>query len=299
MSSFSKIREGLWALKPAQVVRLALRDATGRSATGATTHPDLRPGTANHRAFTLIELLVVIAVIVVLAALLLPALGKAKARAWQVVCVGDMRQWHLALLSYVEDSGGWIPREGWGSDGEVSWNNWAQVQEATDAWYNALPPYIPRPRASEYARSSNLNGFYRRHSLFHCPGARFPSETWKEWRLIPLFSRAMNSQLIESPKNGGTIPFHTISDPLHTPLFLDNRLKGEFKMPGQEESNLGQPAAFANRFPVQRHITGGNMIFADGHVELLRGRDVVDTNLNHLGLDVRPPNKVVWEAEPK
>lgn len=118
------------------------------------------------RAFTLIELLVVIAIIAILAAMLLPALSKAKQKARTINCLSNMRQWGLAFRMYADENKDEVPEEG---------NTSLSIADPKngDAWYNAVAPTINQLSLTNYYLAKNpplpASG-----NLYACPAAPMP-----------------------------------------------------------------------------------------------------------------------------
>ncbi len=126
-------------------------------------------------AFTLIELLVVIAIIAILAAMLLPALAKAKCKALTTKCISNERQWALAFIMYSGDNRDFVPEEG---------NIGAAIFNAanSDAWYNTVAPYAGQKTLSQlYLSAPNCANAPTPagNSIFSCPSAAPPPQQIK------------------------------------------------------------------------------------------------------------------------
>jgi prepilin-type N-terminal cleavage/methylation domain-containing protein/prepilin-type processing-associated H-X9-DG protein len=121
-----------------------------------------RSSAGSQRAFTLIELLVVIAIISILAALLLPALAKAKDKAKTAGCLNNMHQAALGEKSYIDDNGGRLTPL-WVQKGYPGW----------DDWYYDPPTFVVQNASVLWWQDTlRLGNFIPSRKVFDCPAMR-------------------------------------------------------------------------------------------------------------------------------
>ena len=109
----------------------------------------------SNRGFTLIELLVVIAIIAILAAMLLPALSKAKESAKRTQCIGNLKQILLSTHLYVLDFNDRLPYTSW-SSGTLNQPNWCYTR-------------VANPTNQFDVSLGQLWPFHRSPTLYRCP----------------------------------------------------------------------------------------------------------------------------------
>ena len=233
--------------------------------------------TGAKNGFTLIELLVVIAIIAILAAMLLPALAKAKERANRTACLSNTTQWGLALTMYVDDNSQVLPdfsianttpgaRSGYDQD-NILWTDLAGFNAGgygNNAWFNALPSYVSQKPLWQYA--SDPASFVNGRSIFNCPTATFlPAEVDPLNRVA--FSYGINFKgAVGAVPAGSPFKATMVLHPSAFVFFSDDRANsGETPFYGANPLNdLGAPRGSLNHLS-SRHAAGGNLTFLDGH----------------------------------
>jgi prepilin-type N-terminal cleavage/methylation domain-containing protein/prepilin-type processing-associated H-X9-DG protein len=212
------------------------------------------------KAFTLIELLVVIAIIAILAALLLPALSRAKESGNRTTCVNNQRQLAIGCMMYASDSSEVLVPNIWaGGPAHSLPGSWVlgsvninivlstAYTDITNLTAGALYPYI------------------KSTSVYHCTDdkADFLNTTIPRYRCLSMSCFLSGIQDTLHPLTIQINKSTSIPKPVNTLLFID-----------EDDLTLDDGSFFYNysssswdNLPGFRHSNGSVLSFADGHAE--------------------------------
>jgi prepilin-type N-terminal cleavage/methylation domain-containing protein/prepilin-type processing-associated H-X9-DG protein len=224
---------------------------------------------SKHRGFTLIELLVVIAIIAILAAMLLPALARAKERAHTIKCVSNMKQLDLCWIMYAGDNNDWVVP------------NWvlSTSDSPPEAWVGGDVSRLPDATDVGKVQNSRLFPYNSSVDIYECPSARPPSRAGAG--ILPVRTVSL-SERMGGASGGEVSSAGTVYVP--NPGYPKIRRIGEITKPSPVDAltfidesintiddglfyeDLTKLQTWGNA-PTARHSRGAVLAFGDGHSE--------------------------------
>jgi len=257
-----------------------------KSRNGQRCPYDIKRWSANQivmTGFTLIELLVVIAIIAILAALLLPALAKAKEKGTRIACLNNMRQVGLAIQMYEQDWGGKLPDPK--TQKTYDFNN----PFATDNPLKLLKSYL----------GASGNAPLR---VYMCPGAKPAAADKALYAPTPFSSSALILSRLVLEKGVSKLrnPSRTVVIQEHYALMGAIWYEPEPSGTGWKQWHTWTASSSdewtgppGREYYNNLHNQGGNLIWSDGHAEYKRNNQ---TSSLDWGLVDQTGNNSPWQA---
>ena len=261
------------------------------------------PAATQHAApgFTLIELLTVIAIISVLAAMLLPALSKAKQKGQQAACLSNLRQITIAEMLYRGDNNGYfVPNNGdvrgpkatakglqtWANGFMTLGGHWMAKNSGPSNYDNINTELFMNPNYSENQGRAGLLGVYLGNpNLLKCQADKSQAIIWERPH-NRVRSYSMNSALGGRTKSGNDYLGWDLWQRYEKETDVLDRLGSTRQIlfvcerediidDGFWASWVDDPTPMNNYQdpPGSAHNGGGNFSFTDGHVESKRWQD--------------------------